>query len=87
MFRSAVSLLASRRQRQFANKSLTLTRFVSHKSKGTSKSWVPTTQEELQEVTMQAMIHEVSLAQVASVTEVVPWFLKNMPVSAKVPIS
>lgn len=46
-----------------------------------SKSWVPENDEVLQRVTMQSLIHEVSEQQRELATKVVPWFLKNMPVS------
>ena len=46
------------------------------------KSWVPTEQPLLQKVTTQALIHEISLQQMEAAAKVVPWFLKNMPVSS-----
>lgn len=46
-----------------------------------SKSWVPDNDEVLQRVTMQSLIHEVSEQQRELASKVVPWFLKNMPVS------
>jgi hypothetical protein len=50
-------------------------------TKGTSKSWVPKEDLDLQKITTQALIHEMSLNLMQSANEVVPWFLKNMPVS------
>ena len=44
------------------------------------KSWIPTEDDLLQKVTTQALIHEISLQQMHGVQEVVPWFLKTMPV-------
>lgn len=52
------------------------------RSLGTKKSWIPETEEMLQHVTMQSLIHEVAEQQRELATKVVPWFLKNMPVSA-----
>lgn len=43
------------------------------------KSWVPQENEALQKITTQALIHEVSMAQITEVSTFVPWFLKNMP--------
>lgn len=43
------------------------------------KSWVPTQDDLLQKVTVQSLIHEISLQQMESAATVVPWFLKNMP--------
>lgn len=44
-----------------------------------AKSWVPQSEEALQKVTTQALIHEVAEHQKEQATRVVPWFLKNMP--------
>jgi len=44
-----------------------------------SKSWVPVSEEKLQIVTMQSLIHEVAEQQRNMAEKVVPWFLKNMP--------
>ena len=67
------------------------------RSMGSNKSWVPVSDEKLQQVTMKSLIHEVAEQQrelaakvmVDSVCEssfeqvkqVVPWFLRNMPAS------
>jgi len=40
---------------------------------------VPSLDENLQKVTTQALIHEISLQQMEGAAHVVPWFLKNMP--------
>jgi len=45
------------------------------------KSWVPTDPSSLQKITTQALLHEVALQQMESAQVVVPWYLKNMPVS------
>ncbi len=45
-----------------------------------TKSWVPQTEDALQNTTIQALIHEVSVQQMESAQNTVPWFLKNMPV-------
>jgi hypothetical protein len=45
------------------------------------KSWVPTEEDVLQKITTQALVHEVSIEQMQSTATIVPWFLKNMPVS------
>jgi hypothetical protein len=50
-------------------------------SSNVPKSWVPTENTKLQKVTTQALLYEVSLEQMNSSNKVVPWFLKNMPVS------
>jgi hypothetical protein len=42
-------------------------------------SWVPSGDELLQKVTIQSLVHEISLQQMESVQQVVPWFLKSMP--------
>lgn len=44
-------------------------------------TWVPTQTDLLEKVTTQALVHEISLQQMESSATVVPWFLKNMPVS------
>jgi hypothetical protein len=64
-------------------------RFISstYPSKGTiptKKSWVPTDDTKLQEITTQALILDVSMQQFQSAAVIVPWFLKNMPVSLNV---
>ena len=45
------------------------------------KSWVPTEQTDLQKVTTQALIHDISMQQMEATARVVPWYLKNLPVS------
>eukprot|EP01038_Epipyxis_sp_PR26KG_P010640 gene10640-14290_t len=47
----------------------------------TRKSWVPITDEKLQQVTTQSYIHEISEQQRQSTLKAVPWFLKSMPAS------
>lgn len=45
------------------------------------KTWSSSDPEKLQKMTEQALIHDISLHQLETVKEVVPWFLKSMPVS------
>lgn len=45
------------------------------------KSWVPVDQSNLQKVTTQSLIHEISMQQMEATNKVVPWFLYHMPVS------
>lgn len=42
---------------------------------------MPQQNEELQKITTQALIHEISMAQITEVSSFVPWFLKTMPAS------
>lgn len=49
-------------------------------STSSKKSWIPTSDCDLQKVTINAWIHEVAEQQRVQATRVVPWFLKNMPV-------
>jgi len=58
-----------------------LLRQYQYASSSTKKSWVPTNELDLQKVTTNAWIHEVAEHQRAQATRVVPWFLRNMPVS------
>jgi hypothetical protein len=46
-----------------------------------SKHWVPTEAKDVQKLTESALIHDISLHQMETVREVVPWFLNSMPVS------
>lgn len=62
---------------------------------GSKKSWVPVTDEKLQQVTMKSLIHEVAEQQrelaskvildsvnesrLTQISQVVPWFLRQMP--------
>ena len=62
---------------------------------GSKKSWVPVSDEKLQQVTMKSLIHEVAEQQrelaakvildsvheswLTQTSQVVPWFLRNMP--------
>mmetsp|Transcript_19339 Transcript_19339/g.32807 ORF Transcript_19339/g.32807 Transcript_19339/m.32807 type:complete len:724 (+) Transcript_19339:132-2303(+) len=50
-------------------------------STNSRKSWVPESEEDLQKVTMNAMIHEVAEQQKERAGRIVPWFLKAMPAS------
>lgn len=43
------------------------------------EAWVPSNSDELHKVTIQSLVHEISLQQMESVQTVVPWFLKSMP--------
>jgi glutamate dehydrogenase len=43
------------------------------------KSWVPTNDEKLQQVTISSLIHDVSEQQRELNSQVVPWFLRKMP--------
>jgi hypothetical protein len=51
----------------------------SMRSMGTN--WVPTQDDLLQKLNTTALVHEVSLQQMEMASVVVPWFMKNMPVS------
>jgi glutamate dehydrogenase len=42
-------------------------------------SWVPQRGTVLEDATRKAMIHEISMAQMNSTAEIVPWFLDQMP--------
>lgn len=44
-----------------------------------TEAWVPSGTDELHKVTIQSLVHEISLQQMESVQTVVPWFLKSMP--------
>ena len=44
--------------------------------------WSTKNPEEMFKLTSQALIHDISLHQMETVKTVVPWFLKNMPVSS-----
>eukprot|EP01033_Poteriospumella_lacustris_P003883 gene3883-2760_t len=57
-----------------ASKRVPSTRLLS-----SSKSWVPSSEDKLQKVTTQSLIHEVAEQQRELANKVVPWFLKNMP--------
>lgn len=46
---------------------------------GKPEAWVPSSSDELQRMTIQSLVHEISLQQLQSVQTVVPWFLKAMP--------
>lgn len=46
---------------------------------GSKKSWVPVSDEKLQQVTTKSLIHEVAEQQRELAAKVVPWFLRNMP--------
>ncbi|KAJ1432942.1 hypothetical protein B484DRAFT_394719 [Ochromonadaceae sp. CCMP2298] len=48
-------------------------------SMSTRKSWIPESEEALQKVTTNAMIHEVAEQQKERASRIVPWFLKSMP--------
>jgi hypothetical protein len=54
---------------------------ISVRSQSSNKSWVPMSDEKLQQVTMKSLIAEVAEQQRELATKVVPWFLRNMPVS------
>jgi hypothetical protein len=45
------------------------------------KSYIPTEQRDLQRITTQSLIHEISMQQMEAANKVVPWFLEQMPVS------
>jgi hypothetical protein len=44
------------------------------------RTWTSDDPEKLQKMTEQALIHDISLHQMETVKEVVPWFLNSMPV-------
>ena len=45
------------------------------------KSWVPSSDKELQRITTQALVHEISRQKMQQIEDFVPWFLSNMPAS------
>lgn len=45
------------------------------------KSYIPTEHRDLQLITTQSLIHEISMQQMDATAKVVPWFLEQMPVS------
>lgn len=51
---------------------------ITHTVRGT-KSWAPMDDKNIQKLTEQALIHDISLHQMETVKQVVPWFLKAMP--------
>ena len=44
-----------------------------------TKSWQAKSDDEVQRVTITAMIHELTIAQTSTIAKTVPWFLKSMP--------
>lgn len=48
---------------------------------GTAQPWQAEGALDIQRVTQQAMIHELISQQSNTITEIVPWFLQNMPPS------
>lgn len=70
-----------RSSRLLRGRSSLLLRQYQYESSSTKKSWIPTNESDLQKVTTNAWIHEVAEQQRAQATRVVPWFLRNMPVS------